>query len=59
MAEGVAQGLVPVPGGPGKAIGRLALPRVAAFWLTAGLIALFIGAAAAHEEAEPAKAAAR
>jgi len=60
MAEGVVQGLVPVPGGPGaraRRSGRLALPRVAAFWLTAGLIALFIGAVAAHEEAGPAKAA--
>jgi len=30
---------------------------VAAFWLTAELIVLFIGAVAAHEEAGPAKAA--
>jgi hypothetical protein len=31
MAEGIVQGLVLVPGGPGEAIRRLALPRVAAF----------------------------
>jgi len=60
MAEGLCRGLSRFPGARGaraRRSGRLALPRVAAFWLTAGLIVLFIGAVAAHEEAGPAKAA--
>lgn len=57
MAEGVTQGLVPVPGGPGEAIRTAGVAPGGGVLADGGVIALFRGAAAAHEEAEPAKAA--